>query len=494
MTDLNQALLRGVLESCRRHLPPENVHYIHTIARAVENALAHMASTISLSETQAASYVGEVERAVGLWLTALPPAAGQAGREHLAKAMDAMNRAGGSAIDRIGDFRASILDAISSAHALASDGSTGLQDLLSRLSAYDLRFDDELTKYREAFTTSTYDVEDTEIDPGQAKAVFRRIFDDHDQLQVTMLRPLNGLHSREIHFVDIAEGETWERRLVIRRDRKENLTPGSVADEYEVMRLLYDAGLPVPEPVGVGRTEEELGRPFVAMTRVDALPLDIHTDPAVVDRMLDAAELLARYHAIPIEGTVIGNRITSESIERHYLDVVIPYWEAEWRALGGVHSFTMEWALQFLRRFPKHSEAGFHLIHGDYTARQMLVTPDRFVALLDFELAGAGSPAEDLACIKEEVEPVMDWHRFLQRYIDCGGVNISEETLNYFDIFIQFRNLIIVSKGQDIFQRGQIADIHFGVMGISWLPPLLNQLEQSLKRVTDRQRDGIANS
>src|SRR6185312_1823695 len=105
-------------------------------------------------------------------------------------------------------------------------------------------------------------------------------FHDHRQLRIEMLRPLNGLHSREIHFLDVADDEGWRRPLVIRRDRNENLTPGSVADEYHIMRLLYDAGLPVPEPIGFSRNPDDLSRPFLVMERLDARPLDIHSDPA----------------------------------------------------------------------------------------------------------------------------------------------------------------------------------------------------------------------
>ena len=475
MTDLYQALLKGVFESCRRHFPHENVHHIHTLEHAIENALGYLASSLAMSDADAIAYADAIEEAIKTWHSVSATEADKGARKRATQSHL-------SPMDRIEFLRAEALETVREARALASeDDIPALENFLLRLTEAEASLRARVEERRGAFLTRRYDISDTEIDPVQAEQVLRRIFHDHRQLRIEMLRPLNGLHSREIHFLDVADDEGWRRPLVIRRDRNENLTPGSVADEYHIMRLLYDAGLPVPEPIGFSRNPDDLSRPFLVMERLDARPLDIHSDPAAAERMLEIADLLARYHSVSIDNPAIKSRIICQNLRSHYLENVIPYWEAAWRSLANNQSFAMEWALHFLRNFPQDAGEGFHLVHGDYTARQMLVTDDRLVALLDFELAGPGSPAEDLACIKAEVETVMPWEQFLQRYYTAGGVRVSEATLNYFDIFIQFRNIIVVARGQDIFQRGKIADIQFGVMGIKWMPMLFDQLQRSLE-------------
>lgn len=466
MPDLTKALLKGVLESSRPHFPREDVHYFHTLEHAVETAIAHLASAPGSDEDDAI-FRNDVDAAIAAW------SAGNPGRSVPA-----------GAADSIAASRDKVLQIVREAYNTATEeDATAINALLLHLSEADARRRARRAERVAAFLAEPYDVADTEIDPEQAERVMRRLFPDHPQLTIEGLKVLNGLHSREVHFLNVVEGD-WRRPLVIRRDRRENLTPGSVADEYAIMKALYDAGLPIPEPVGSSKDPEDLARPFVAMDRVAARTLNIAGDPAADQRMLEIADLLAKYHAVPVEAAGFASEGTAEQLERHYKEHAIPYWEDALRAISGFESFTMEWALHYLRAaFPADAGGKLHLIHGDYRTRQILSDSEGLVALLDFELAGPGSPAEDLACIRPETEARMPWQEFLDRYEAAGGIPIPAETLTYFDIFIQFRDIIVVARGEDIFERGQVADLHFGVMGVTWIPMLLDQLQRSLEAV-----------
>lgn len=479
MTILTKPLLKGVLESSRPHFPGEDMHYFHTLEHAVETAIAHLGSDEQDEDAQI--YEADIAAAIKAWSSQHPGAE----QEALSSAAADVPIAGAlPAAARIAAYRGRVVEIVRAARAApgAKDG-LALGALLRRLCEADAGLRDRKAARVAAFLAESFDVADTEIDPVHAERVFRAMFPDHPQLKIEALRPLNGLHSREVHFVDLVDGD-WRRPLVIRRDRKENLTPGSVADEYQIMRALFDAGLPIPEPVGASRSPGDLARPFVAMERVDARTLSIADDPAASERMLEIADLLARFHGVSLEAAGFPRDVSAMPLEEHYRTVALPYWEDAWRALGSFDSFTMEWALHYLQGFPPGAGDALRLIHGDYRTRQILADEGKLVALLDFELSGPGSAAEDLACIKPEAERVMPWDRFVARYEASGGVPIAAETLTYFDIFIQFRDLVVVARGQDIYERGQVADLHFGVMGVTWVPMLLDQLQQSLEAVT----------
>jgi aminoglycoside phosphotransferase (APT) family kinase protein len=74
----------------------------------------------------------------------------------------------------------------------------------------------------------------------------------------------------------------------------------------------------------------------------------------------------------------------------------------------------LELALRWLRAHaPSPSEIA--LVHGDFRTGNFMVTPDGLSAVLDWEFAHWGSPAEDLAWIS-----VRDW-RFNQLKKPIGG-------------------------------------------------------------------------
>lgn len=479
MTILTKPLLKGVLESSRPHFPAEDMHYFHTLEHAVETAIAHLGS--DEADEDALLYAADVAAAIATW-SAKHPGEGQQAFANAAAEVSIDGASTGAA--RIAAYRGKVVEIVRAARAASGDkGDLALDALLQRLCEADSKLRERKAARVAAFLAESFDVADTEIDPVNAERVFREMFPDHPHLTIEGLRPLNGLHSREVHFVDLIDGD-WRRQLVIRRDRRENLTPGSVADEYQIMRALFEAGLPIPEPVGASSSPGDLARPFVAMERVDARTLSIADDPAATERMLEIADLLAAFHGVSLESAGFSNDVAEMPLDEHYKTVALPYWEDAWRALGSFDSFTMEWALHYLRNFPQGAGDALRLIHGDYRTRQILADQGKLVALLDFELSGPGSAAEDLACIKPEAERVMPWDQFVARYEASGGVPIAAETLTYFDIFIQFRDLVVVARGQDIYERGQVADLHFGVMGVTWVPMLLDQLQQSLEAVT----------
>lgn len=163
--------------------------------------------------------------------------------------------------------------------------------------------------------------------------------------------------------------------------------------EAEVIAAAASYGVPAPEVVHVCDEADALGEAYV-MRRVsgETLGKRIATDPAFAPargrlaRQCGAA--LARIHAtppVPALATVDARETLSN-------------YEATWRASGAVRP-TIEAAFRWLeRRLPE--ETALTLVHGDFRNGNLMVDPEAgLVAVLDWELAHVGDPAEDLGWI-----------------------------------------------------------------------------------------------
>ncbi|WP_375286266.1 phosphotransferase family protein [Sphingomonas sp.] len=205
--------------------------------------------------------------------------------------------------------------------------------------------------------------------------------------------------------------------------------------EAEVIAAATAAGVPAPEVVHVCDDADGLGEAYV-MRRVsgETLGKRIATDPAfapargVLARQCGAA--LARIHATPPVAALatVGPRET------------LANYEATWRASGAVRP-TIEAAFRWLeRRLPE--ETGLTLVHGDFRNGNLMVDPGTgLVAVLDWELAHVGDPAEDLGWIctnswrfgqpARRVGGFGDVADLLAGYAEAGGAPISAERLDF---------------------------------------------------------------
>jgi thiamine kinase-like enzyme len=79
------------------------------------------------------------------------------------------------------------------------------------------------------------------------------------------------------------------------------------------------------------------------------------------------------------------------------------------------------------------------LVHGDFSPHNCMWLEDRLTAVIDWEGAHFGDPAEDLAYIRPHIKGRMDWGQFLAHYRACGGRPVSEADLDYYDCLFYTR-------------------------------------------------------
>jgi len=192
---------------------------------------------------------------------------------------------------------------------------------------------------------------------------------------------LAGGASKEAWAVDTADG----RELLVRRAGGGviHLDTLSLQDEFDVLVAAREAGVRVPEPLAyLGEID---GREAFVMERVhgEAIGRRIVKSPPP-GLGLQMAEELAKIHSIPLER--LPSLPGADLWERLY---------AELDSVDEPHP-AIELGIVWCReRLPL--ERARVVLHGDFRIGNLMVDGHGIVAVLDWEFAHVGDPAEDLA-------------------------------------------------------------------------------------------------
>jgi aminoglycoside phosphotransferase (APT) family kinase protein len=212
--------------------------------------------------------------------------------------------------------------------------------------------------------------------------------------EIRDLRRLTGGASRQTWSFDAVVDDGSVRGLILRRDPP-GAPKASMGLEAQLLRAAAAAGVPVPEVITASDDPTILGSSFLVMERVDGetIPRKLLRDDqfAAAREVLveQAGRALAAIHTID-PGSITGLE-GGDQVEqfRALLD-----------AFGHPHP-AFELAFRWLESHrPSSSRVG--VVHGDFRTGNLLVDGSGLQAVLDWELAHAGDPIEDLGwfCVR----------------------------------------------------------------------------------------------
>ena len=231
----------------------------------------------------------------------------------------------------------------------------------------------------------------------------------HPEAVCTGLRRASVGNSQETWFFD-AVWDGGSRPLVLRRSAPDGtLTWTDRGAEYEALRLVGAAGLPVPSVLWLDAHGGALQRPYFVMDRLAGAP---PRDAAV---SFELGELLARVHAVPATGTA------SNEVERWY----------ERYLAERLSSMPLLGALFAWLEANAPAEVAPVLVWGDAGPHNLLVENGRISALLDWELAHLGHPLEDVGAAQWACFDTLDEDAILAGYESLAGP-VDREALRWF--------------------------------------------------------------
>lgn len=295
---------------------------------------------------------------------------------------------------------------------------------------------------------------------------------------LTALRRLAGGASRELWSLDARwRGET--RRLVLRRD-----PPGREGDagdrglEFALLQAAQAAGVPVPPVHWSCDDPAVLGSAFFLMEHVDGetLPRRLLRDDAYADarRVMTAqlGEVLARIHAIdPDRPELAGLGSVGQGGASPREEVA--------RIGAGIRELAVEphpvldlaerWLLE---RAPAATRRS--VVHGDYRIGNVIFGPEGVRAILDWELAHAGDPLEDLGWLCTEswrfggslpVGGIGTREELVEAYEKAGGGPVDREALAWWEACGSFKVALVWIMQARVFLDGRVPSVELASLG-----------------------------
>lgn len=230
-------------------------------------------------------------------------------------------------------------------------------------------------------------------------------------------------------------------RLILRRSpgglRSSESVP--LAVEADLLRALSGSGVPVPGVVHTLGSDDGLGDGFL-MTRIDG-----ETIPRKILR--DAAYATIRPHLATQFGEILAaihraDATRLPSLPNKPLDTILARLRERQQALGRPSPF-FEMAMRWLHDHAPAPPKRLGLVHGDFRNGNLIVGEDGVRAVLDWEVAHIGDPAEDLAwlCLPpwrfgqlaQPVGGLGSREQLLAAYEAAGGEPIDPQRLRYWE-------------------------------------------------------------
>jgi aminoglycoside phosphotransferase (APT) family kinase protein len=268
--------------------------------------------------------------------------------------------------------------------------------------------------------------------------------------EVTLTAVVGGA-SRETWLV---EGERG--RWVLRRDPEGSVSLVPIAEEFALIDLARAADVPVPEPIALEPAGGRFGSAGMLMSFVEGTsvaPRILRKPELEVARgnlTNQLGEALARIHSIdPVDLAGVlpepGGDPTLTQIEE---------WERQLDEIGEPLP-AVELGLRWLRANASEPVEP-RLVHGDFRLGNFIVDENGLAAVIDWELAHLGDPAEDIGwlCIRswrfgndgQPVAGVGNLDEFLAAYQEAGGDAVDRERVRYWEAFGNVKWAVICAR------------------------------------------------
>lgn len=292
---------------------------------------------------------------------------------------------------------------------------------------------------------------------------------DAPSVEVIDLGRLTGGASLETWrgVIRTAEGDT---PIIVRRDRPGTPT-SSRRDEAALLRLVHRAGVPVPRVLAEHAADAASPAFFVMeFLEGETIPRKLLRDgrfaaarPRLGEQVGRALAGIHRVTAADVE--FLGPALTAESSLAGLVSVL-----RELRVQSPVLEAAVCWlAANLPEPVPQV------LVHGDVRTGNLMVGEDGLVAVLDWELAHAGQPAEDLGwfCVRAwrfgvDDKPAGGFtgrQELLRAYTQAGGTPISATELRFWETYGNLKWALTCLSQYETHRRGDLRSVELAAIG-----------------------------
>jgi len=250
----------------------------------------------------------------------------------------------------------------------------------------------------------------------------------------------------------------------------------SRTQEFALLRVAFEAGVTVPEPLWECADDSVLGRPFFVMRRVAGIAAGhrvvrtARTPDEAQALVIDFATQLARIHTIrPPEARLDFLDIPEDPPA---LAAVRAY-RLALDALG-VARPGLEWALRWAE-ITAPPPGDLALCHHDFRTGNLMVEDHRLTGVLDWEFAAWGDPISDVAWIcahcwrfgrdDRPVGGIGERADFYEAYEMSSGRRIDPARVHYWGVMAHIRWAIIALQQADRHLSGRERNLELALTG-----------------------------
>lgn len=284
------------------------------------------------------------------------------------------------------------------------------------------------------------------IEAAQVEAYLR----DHPlggpDVRVSTTRLLSGGRCKLTALVEQRGASGLPPSFILRQDWHAGTTDTTVAHEHELLSRLAAAGIRAPRSLLLEAKNSVAGEPFILLERMPGtLAGGLFEPPRSRALALQLAEQLGRLHALPAAD--FGDPAATLAARSAQLASGVDRFR-QLQASVGIRSHTAERAIEWLAAHLQDAGSAVALTHNDVGFHNSLVEGETLTAILDWELARLGHPAEDLGYIRHFVSQMMPWQAFLDAYQAAGGWQVEPEQLDFYTLWSAVRLYGLVTQAR----------------------------------------------
>lgn len=272
---------------------------------------------------------------------------------------------------------------------------------------------------------------------------------------VSALRRIVGGNSSEIwefnaHWRD--EDGVRDRALILRRAVENEFGSAGRAAEFRLLQALAATSVPAPRAWWFDAAGDHLGRAAMVMDRAggradrqaikeeNGLGLDAANRVALAGSIADH---LGAIHALDVTTLDLDQamRSTGNPAQRQ-----LEFYDAEIRRQEVTPMVELRLASLWLHDQLPLTPARTVLVHGDYRPANLLVEGKQIAAILDWEFAHEGDPAEDLGWYlapyyagEHLIPGAWSADDFLARYEAAAGAPVDRAALRFWSVFALYK-------------------------------------------------------
>jgi len=286
---------------------------------------------------------------------------------------------------------------------------------------------------------------------------------------VKSLRIVPGGRGKETSLLELVPNDFLPSRLVLRRDLTLSVTGTSAYAEFPLLQAVEALGLPVPSPVLAEHDPAHLGGTFIIMTEIcnaragGELFAELNDLQELASTFApDVVRALAKLHTLRTHpsGTALRGH---SSASTDPLEMVRGF-QQMFRGIARkppLHVAT-ELGFAWLIANPLPPTRPQRLVHGDIGLHNVLVRDGALAAILDWELAHLGDPAEDIAYAWSPLlRHLLTWDEFVAHYRRHGGEPeaCDRHAVAWYSVWAHTRNSVYTALHYEWAANGQRKDI-----------------------------------